>query len=313
MDLLDKNLIQYKVIQVLQHTDLLDINPKAIKIPVFNNCSDRLSNVVSSILQQSDTIPFDTQISDIAVQGDTATAYGIALAAFHRGVSVIHIEAGMRTYRAFPYPEEVYRRAISLMSFYHFCPTEAEKQNLQTEQVEGSIYVVGNTALDNLVDITPTYHNTQEILCTIHRRENWDNAWHRAIERLAKAYPEFRFTVVRHPNRQLNETEYPNLHFIDPLPHRQMAERIAASRLVITDSGGIQEEASFFKKWTLVCRDRTERECLSGIVAGIPDILDQRFNELIRKHPKAPYDCPFGDGTASKKIYGILEDDCIFI
>jgi UDP-N-acetylglucosamine 2-epimerase (non-hydrolysing) len=269
---------------------------------------NRLDSIVSSIMNN---IYFD-KIDYVMVQGDTATAFAIALSAFHRKVPVIHLEAGMRTYDIDnPYPEEFYRQCISKIASIHFTPTEYEKDFLLSEKCNGHIHVVGNTVLDNLVDISPI--DTPTVLITMHRRENHFNMpkWFGEIEKLAKENMDMEFIFPMHPSPdvQKNRNIFKNVTVKNPLEYDDMIGLISSSRIIITDSGGIQEEASFFKKKTIVCRKITERFASLGkssVLCPAPNDLKYIFNQA-KENYIVEDECPFGDGRASEKIVEILK------
>jgi UDP-N-acetylglucosamine 2-epimerase (non-hydrolysing) len=295
----ERNNIPNKVFQVRQHTDLLSGCLVDEFISVGDEGCGRLNSIVASLLPHN-----FTNLSHVLVQGDTSTAMAIALNAFNTGVKVIHLEAGLRTYdKDNPYPEEVNRRIISSLASRHYCPTEGDKQNLVNEGIIPSdIVVTGNTVLDSLVGITPSRGN--EVLVTLHRRENLENIpdWFRAIEELAMEYLEYSFIFPMHPNPKVQEHKnlLKKVQVCDPIDPYDMKERIASCALTITDSGGIQEESSFFRKVCLVCRVATERPSEFGILCPHPKVLKDAF-KTYHKY-KVTAECPFGDGYAAKRI-----------
>jgi len=245
-------------------------------------------------------------VSAVLVQGDTATCLAVGLSAFNHKVPVIHLEAGLRTYNLeHPYPEEGYRQMLSRITNIHLCPTKIAKTHLLRDSVGGEIHVVGNTVLDNLVDVESSYGD--EVLVTIHRRENHHNIddWMRELDSLDE-----NITVIRHPNPVVMSAvdKLKNVNVIDPLSHDKMVERIANCKFLITDSGGLQEEGSFFNKKVIICRETTERpEVLEhhGVLCKKPkdlsDLVDLIKNDYILDKP-----CPFGDGESAIKIMEIL-------
>tara|TARA_R110002051_G_scaffold11808_2_gene42533 strand:+ start:3755 stop:4738 length:984 start_codon:yes stop_codon:yes gene_type:complete len=293
--------VDCKVVQIGQHTSLLN-DDYDDRIQIFNR-DNRLDSIVTSVLTHSNHLYKD--ILKVIVQGDTSSAMAVALGAFHRGIPVYHIEAGLRTGdKANPCPEEVNRRIISSIASVHFCPTKKDKINLLVEGFEkDTILVTGNTAIDNLKDIQ--VGTSKEILVTMHRRENLDNLqdWFEAVEVLADLYPGYSFVCPAHPNPVVQEAAkeyFTKVKVIDPLPHSEMLERIANCHLVITDSGGIQEECSWFKKLCLVCRSVTERPSQSSILCRHSHTLVDTFK--LNHKRLVTQECPFGDGNAAKKI-----------
>lgn len=310
----DKVGIEYKTLNTGQHTDLIDED-----IPNYRNSHqmfshNRLNSIVMNSLHPSDR--FFNEITHVLVQGDTSSALGYALQAFHRKIKLIHLEAGLRTYDSEnPYPEETNRRLISQLADIHLCPTDNAYTNLTDEMITGEKYVVGNTILDGLVKYKKDCEYTDQVLVTLHRRENHNDMWKwfNEIQYIAKKYPNLQFIFPMHPNPNVQKhkgllTE-PNIIIIEPLSHDKLIQLLIKVKLVITDSGGIQEEASFFNKICLTCRITTER----------PEALDQS-TILIKHHTDLPnafehfidnyeidFECPFGDGTASRQIARLLK------
>jgi UDP-N-acetylglucosamine 2-epimerase (non-hydrolysing) len=296
-----KENLQFKLVQIGQHTSLLN-DDYDDRIAVFNK-PNRLDSIISSVLAHGEHLY--KGISTVIVQGDTSSAMAVALGAFHRNILVCHIEAGLRTYdKENPYPEETNRRIISSIASIHFCPTKRDKVHLIVEGFEkDTIVVTGNTAIDNLKNLKPK--SGKEVIITMHRRENLGdlNHWFSAIEELAQIYTQYKFVCPAHPNPlvQYHAKEiFKKVRLIQPLEHSEMLERIANCKLVITDSGGIQEECSWFKKLCFVCRLETERPCKSGVICRNSHILKDNFR---LNHKRAvTEECPFGDGNAARKI-----------
>ena len=281
---------------------------------------NRLDSVVGNILKNSDEVynDPDKKFDYVLVQGDTSSVFAIALSAFHHGKKVIHLEAGLRTYdKRNPYPEETNRRMVSSIADIHLCPTELSKQNLVDEKTEGDIHVVGNTALDNLLEYKKDYTHSDrnEVLITLHRRENhhWLHEWFLVINEIGLKYSDIDFIFPMHPNPNVQKNrEYinaPNVKIIEPIGHDDLIKHITKSRLIITDSGGIQEEASFLNRICLTCRKVTERPEAIGqstILVENPEDLFGLFDEYYNKH-QIDYVSPFGDGHSSEKIVKILK------
>lgn len=301
---------QYELLFTGQHNNLInDINPSyQIKI---NNDSNRLDSIVVSCLEQFPNKNFKA----ILVQGDTASAFACALAAFHRGIKVIYLEAGLRSYDLEnPFPEEGYRQMIARLADINLAPTDLSAENLKTERVKGEIHIVGNTVLDNLLKYSKGgYGDT--ILVTMHRRENhhWLDEWFREINQLAIDYPQYKFILPIHPNPNVKKHKdlLTNVNVIDPLTHDETINILKDCKLVITDSGGLQEESSFFNKKVIVCRKTTERP--EGIKTGhlhlckFPNKLKNLFVKL-EKDFYINQKCPYGDGYSSKKILSIINE-----
>jgi UDP-N-acetylglucosamine 2-epimerase (non-hydrolysing) len=301
---------EYKLLFTGQHEDLLkDIDVDySIK---QNTSTNRLDSIVSNCLIQ---FPNDN-FSGVLVQGDTASAFACAIAAFHRSLKIYYLEAGLRSYDfENPYPEEAYRQMISRISDVNFAPTQLSAKNLKREKVKGEVHIVGNTILDNLVEIIDvTYDNI--VLVTLHRRENhkiiYD--WFSEIEKLAKSYPQYEFILPLHPNP--NVRKYSNIlnsvKVVDPMVYEDMVNLLKKCLLIITDSGGLQEEGSFLNKKVIVCRKTTERP--EGLISGhsylckSPNQLKIIFDKL-EKNPYISTPCPYGDGNSSKLIKNILNE-----
>ena len=277
---------------------------------------NRLDSIVSkSIINFGRFFHKHPYITYVLVQGDTTSALAVALSAFHHGIKVIHLEAGLRTYdKENPYPEEVNRRIISQIADIHLCPTEESKMNLENERILGDKYVVGNTVLDNLLPYKEKCEYTNKVLVTMHRRENhhWLDQWFIAIDLLAKYYSEYEFILPLHPNPNVQKhkdfLEY--VKVIEPLPYDEMLELLIKTRLVITDSGGIQEECSFLNKKCLTCRKVTERPEAIGqstFMVAKPKELIEIFMKHIDNY-EINYNCPFGDGHSAEKIMKILKE-----
>lgn len=303
-----KNKINYKVLFVKQHSDIISFARYDYELVIENKTENRLNNILYSIYKNFN-IPKD--ITHILVQGDTATAYGLALAAFNSKIKIIHLEAGLRTYDLEnPYPEEAYRQMISRISDINLCPTENNKNNLIKEKVKGLNFVVGNTVLDNLVKIKTTYSN--KILITLHRRENHNiiDKYFDELSKIASENKELEFIFPIHPNPNVKKYQHllKNIKVIEPLEYEDLLKILANIRFAISDSGGIQEECSFLNKKVIVCRKTTERqESLEkhSFICRHPKELRNIFNK-IKVNYKVNKPCPFGDGKTSHKILDIL-------
>ena len=272
----------------------------------------------------------------VLVHGDTSTTFVTALACFYLQIPVGHVEAGLRTYNIYsPYPEEFNRQAVSIISSWHFAPTELSKQNLLKEgKAEDTIYVTGNTAIDALKTTVRKDYTHPEltwaagsrlILITAHRRENLGEPMKhmfRAIRRVCDEHPDIKAIYPIHMNPAVRETADAilggdeRIRIIEPLDVLDFHNFLARSYLVLTDSGGIQEEAPSLGKPVLVMRDTTERP--EGIRAGTlkltgtdEEVIYQNFRLLLEE--PAEYEKmstasnPYGDGFASRRIADILE------
>lgn len=282
--------------------------------------ADRLNRLDSIVHDSMNVLTnLDDRITYVLVQGDTTSALALALSAFHHRIKVIHLEAGLRTYdRENPYPEEINRRIISQIADIHLCPTQMAANNLYNEHINvKDIYVVGNTVIDNLLPYKDKCEYTNKILVTMHRRENhyWLDKWFIELEKLSIEHPEYVFILPIHPNPNVQKHKHllKNVVVIDPLPYEKMLDLLVKCRLVITDSGGLQEESCFFNKLCLTCRIVTERPeaiGLSTIMVATPEMLSPIF-EMVHNNYKIEVECPFGDGYAAEKIIRILKNNVL--
>ena len=289
---------------------------------------DQASNELASrAFAALDRVLVDESPDWLLVQGDTTTAMCAAVAAFHRGVRVGHVEAGLRTGDLTrPFPEEMNRRVVDLVADACFVPTRRAGDTLAREGVAAErIHRTGNTVVDALNEIARRDGETAEedlVLVTAHRRESFGEPLDRilrAIGRLARAFPRTRFVHVVHPNPnvldRVRASDAPeNLERIEPLDYRSFLRLLRRSRLVLSDSGGIQEEAPTFGKRVLVLREKTERP--EGIEAGFARLVgtdeERIFEEAARilsgRSDLAPPGAgnPYGDGRAAERIVSAL-------
>lgn len=277
----------------------------------------------------------------IIVQGDTTSAFIASLIGFYSGIKVAHIEAGLRTYdRTSPWPEEVNRQLISKLSDFHFAPTELSKQNLIVEGIsENAILVTGNTVVDavefsmkkiNELEIFPEslspffigkFKSKKLILVTSHRRENLGEKLDTiclAVQELVESNPDIHFVFPVHLNPQVKESvdrvfkvRKENIWLISPLSYPEFLVTMRRSYLILTDSGGLQEEAPSFQKPVLLLRANTERP--EGVESGCVKLIGvehqvivNEVNSLIRDKVKyqsmTRKENPFGDGKSSERI-----------
>lgn len=308
---MDRRGMKYKTLFTGQHTDLLKSVDVDYRLSIEDG-ENRLDSIVKSTMNG---FYWGNEITHVLVQGDTTSVLSVALSAFHHGVKVIHLEAGLRTYdRNNPYPEEMNRRIVSQIADIHLCPTQSSAQNLYNEHINiKDVYVVGNTVLDNLLSYKKDSEYTNKILVTMHRRENhhWMGRWFGEINSLAEKYPEYDFILPLHPNPNVQryKKRLKNVKVVEPMSHEELLKVLIKTRLVITDSGGIQEECSFFNKKCLTCRKVTERpEALnqSTFIVEAPQYLAGIFIQHINNYA-IDFNCPFGDGHSAEKIIDIFE------
>ena len=304
-----KVLDNYQLLFTGQHPDLLKDLKIDYKITIKDN-PNRLDQLISDCLLQFPEGDFDS----VLVQGDTASAFACAVAAFNRQKKIYYLEAGLRSYNLeHPYPEEGYRQMIARISDVNLCPTDLSRDNLISEKVNGICHVVGNTVLDNLLEYKNQCEYTNKVLVTLHRRENhhWMNEWFTELNNIAKENPDLEFILPIHPNPNVQKHKdiLTHINLIEPLNHSELLELLVKVKFVISDSGGLQEEGSFFNKKVIVCRKTTERP--EGIDTGhlymceSPKELPLLF-EIINKDYSVDSECPYGDGMSSKKVKEIL-------
>lgn len=307
--------LPFKTLFTGQH-DMLKDNVFDFKISIneIENV-DRLTTVMSSSMNGiSQILKYNKDITHVLVQGDTTSALGVAIGAFHNKVNIIHLEAGLRTYNIDnPYPEEANRQIIARISSLNLCPTEQNVSNLRGEDKYVPTYVVGNTGLDNLIGYKNKCMFGDVILVTLHRRENHDiiSQWFTEINELAKLYSNYQFILPIHPNPNVKKHAeiLTNVNVVEPLSHDDLLNLLCRSRMVISDSGGLQEECSFLGKKMIVCRKTTERPEAVDITSFMCEDPKDLYSVFIKqnKNPKPSGRCPFGDGKASVKIVDIFE------
>lgn len=312
MDAMFKRGLPYKTLFTGQHKDIV---PKGADYEL--EMTDYPGNRLDSVLKNCLSIPdhcFEG-ITHILVQGDTTSVVGLAMTALNRQIKVIHLEAGLRTFDVKnPFPEENNRMIVSTIADIHLCPTMDNATNLWDENISPvKTHIVGNTVLDNLLDYKKHCKYTNKVLVTMHRRENhyWLGQWFNEINQLSVDNPELEFIIPLHPNPNVQKFKHllPNVKIVEPLNHHDLMNLLTQVKMVITDSGGIQEECSFFNKKCLVCRKVTERPESVGLTSFMvesPKQLINSFNEHIINY-EVNISSPYGDGYSSEKICDILE------
>jgi len=305
--------LPYRVLFTGQHIDLVKSTEIDFVFKIKDNDStNRLSEIFINTLQEFEHLPLK-DISGILVQGDTTSAFAVAVAAFNHKIPVIHLEAGLRTYDAFnPYPEEFNRKSIAALATIHLCPTVSSQNNLVKEGIKENIYLVGNSVLDNLIDIPIS--TTNRVIITLHRREKHQkmDKWFKEINSLAMANPHLSFIFPAHPNPNVQKHLHilTSVNVVPPYSHNEFIKELSSCKAIITDSGGIQEEAAFFKKPCIVCRDYTERtEGLGTLAFLCPSYtnLEKIFNNSLNLN-LSDVECPYGDGKTSFKVANILKN-----
>ncbi len=324
-----------------QHRQMLDQVLHAFEVvPDFDLSimkeKQTLFDITVNILQGIRSVLEQEKPDVVLVHGDTSTTFATALACFYLQIPVGHVEAGLRTYDIYsPYPEEFNRQAVSIVAKYNFAPTPLSRDNLLREgKNESAIYVTGNTAIDALQTTVREDYTHPEldwakgsrlILLTAHRRENLGTPMHhmfRAIRRVMDEHSDVKALYPIHMNPVVRAAAAEELggcdriHIIDPLEVLDCHNIMARSYLILTDSGGIQEEAPSLGKPVLVMRDTTERP--EGINAGTlklvgtdEETIYRNFKTLLEDeaayHAMANASNPYGDGHASERIADILE------
>lgn len=301
-----------------------------------------LSEVQARILVSlSEVFKNNPDISATIVQGDTMTVLCGALTSYYNRVPVFHVEAGLRSYDIFePFPEEVMRQMTSRVTDLHFCPTEKNKQALLKEDIKEELtHVVGNTVIDALFCLSDEtlekaskfYQekgvpiNNDLVLVTAHRRENHGERIDRiikAIKDLANKHEKHSFVIPVHPNPNVRDKIYgeledvKNIYLLEPLDYPNLVYLMKHAKLILTDSGGIQEEAPSFGCPTLVMRYETERQ--EGIEAGVSTLVGADYDKIVeysekilskdRAETRLSVQNPYGDGKASQKIEKLVND-----
>ena len=294
-----------------------------------------LSSVLSASVDGLDNLIVKYQPDVILAQGDTTTVMSAGLAAFHKEVPFGHVEAGLRTYDlSKPFPEEGYRQMVQRIARWNFAPTQLAMKVLESEQLSGVAHMVGNTVIDALLhtankncSLPVKLTRNRMVLITGHRRENHGQRFRDAfgaIRELAAAFSDIDFIYPVHLNPNVKHLAYEmldgldNFQLINPLSYPEIVALMKRAYIILTDSGGIQEEAPSFRVPVLVMRDSTERQ--EGIEAGVsklvgadPKIIVKEMTRLLSD--SVAYEAmreaenPFGDGQSAKRIVKILKRD----
>ena len=319
-----------------QVLDLFEITPDYdLNMMQTGQTVDRLTGTMLSKLSEI----LETEKPDLVlVHGDTTTTFVGAYSAFLKKIPIGHVEAGLRTNNRYsPFPEEMNRQMVSRMASFHFAPTQSNKANLVQENIkEDSIYVVGNTVIDALIDVSSRPYQFKEelgsifsnnlhtILLTTHRRENFDELEniYKAINQLVNDHSNIQIVFPIHKNPEIRKKVHESfrqserVHLIEPLDYEAFVHVMKHSYLVITDSGGIQEEAPALGKPVLVARNTTERP--EGVEAGTLKLVGTSQKAIYEECNKLLLDPvayqkmgeinnPFGVGDTSEKIINIIK------
>lgn len=323
--------------QTLEYFDLnADINLDCMKQ------NQSLCEIQSRILEALNDVFMNNKIDAVIVQGDTMTVLCGALVSYYNKIPVYHVEAGLRSYDIYePFPEEIMRQMTTRVTELNFAPTEKNRQALLKEGInDKKIFVVGNTVIDALFCLSEKtlakaekFYTSQGIdindklvLITVHRRENHGERIDRildAIEFLAEQYTDHTFIIPVHPNPNVKDKIYKrlnrckNIKLLSPLEYPNLVYLMKNAKLILTDSGGIQEEAPTFGCPTLVMRYETERQ--EGIEAGVSILVGADYDKITSESEKIlskeksltrlAVQNPYGDGTSSVKIEKIISEN----
>jgi UDP-N-acetylglucosamine 2-epimerase (non-hydrolysing) len=345
----ERNYKNYKIISTGQHKDLLktywdifDIEPD-YKLDIIKN-SQNLTQLTSKAIIAIDELLTEIENSfrpDVIIsQGDTTTVMAASMVAFYKQIPFAHIEAGLRSFNLHhPFPEEFNRKVASIATNYHFAPTDISKQNLLAENIDSAkIHVVGNTVIDTLNFFIlseklnrSTFNNVQLkknslslngkklVLITCHRRENHNdlNNLIIAIDQLSNDYPDLTFVWPVHPNPNVKSkvensllSTKKNIIITPPLEYLDLLKVLQNSMIVISDSGGIQEEAPSFKVPVLILRETTERP--EAVNIGVSKLVGMDTENIISAFKQFKpifsenFMNPYGDGNSAKRIVEIL-------
>lgn len=338
--------IHSRVCVTAQHREMLDSVLTLFDIHPWKDLNimqhaQTITDITVRVLAGLKEVLREAEPDYVLVHGDTTTTFVASLAAFYEKIPVGHVEAGLRTGNIYsPYPEEMNRRLTSTLATLHFSPTAQNRGMLLKENIDpATIFVTGNTVIDALLSVVQEGYDFKDpllnqltaqkdthplLVMTCHRRENWGRPMEQifqAVGHLARRYPDHRVVYPVHMNPAIQSLaqrilgKEPNVHLIQPLDYAPFANLLAASRLILTDSGGIQEEAPALGKPILVMRTETERP--EAVAAGTVEVVGVEKEDIIREaaqlldDPKA-YTAmaqamnPYGDGNASRRIVEAL-------
>ena len=333
--------VQVDLIVTGQHLELVDGLLKFFDlVPTANlrimRKNQSIGAAAAAVLKGMDRILAKQRPDLLIVQGDTTSAFAAAASAFFHRIPVAHVEAGLRTNEKFsPFPEEINRRWISAVTDFQFAPTRCARENLLREGIApDTVYVTGNTGIDALLETVrrlettrapvPARYDRRFILVTVHRRENHGERLTeicRGISTAGELFPDIDFVLPVHPNPNVGavvRTELgakKNIHLLPPLDYVSFVSHMQHAEMILTDSGGVQEEAPVFGKPILVLRDTTERP--EGVEAGVAEMLGWQARDIVRRlselvpDPRSFFQRrstgnPYGDGLAAPRIAAVL-------
>ncbi|MBD2325441.1 UDP-N-acetylglucosamine 2-epimerase (non-hydrolyzing) [Alkalinema sp. FACHB-956] len=332
---------QTQVVLTGQHREMVDqvmdlFDLKADRDLAIMQPQQTLTDITCNALRGLEALFQSLNPSMVLVQGDTTTAFAAALAAFYQKIPVGHVEAGLRTEDIYnPFPEEANRRLVSQITQLHFAPTQLSVENLKQSGVLGEIHQTGNTVIDALLEVAQRdpacdvpgldWAQYRVILSTVHRRENWGEPLQNIAQgflKILEAYPDTALLLPLHRNPTVREPltailgSHPRVFLTEPLDYTELVGAMKRCFLLLTDSGGIQEEAPSLGKPVLVLRENTERP--EAVMAGTakligtdPDRIFQEASELLSNpiayQTMANAISPFGDGLAAQRIVQLVE------
>jgi UDP-N-acetylglucosamine 2-epimerase (non-hydrolysing) len=334
--------IKSKVILTGQHREMVEQVMQLFDIKADNDleimqAKQSLSDITCRSLQGLEVLFQQDKPDLVIVQGDTTTAFAASLAAFYHKIPVGHVEAGLRTDELYnPFPEEANRRLISQITQLHFAPTSLAVENLQRSGVLGEVHLTGNTVIDALLDVAAKqppcnipgleWEKYRVLLATVHRRENWGEPLQdiaQSFLQILDKFPDTALLLPLHRNPTVREPlqallgNHPRIFLTEPLDYAELVGAIMRSYLLLTDSGGLQEEAPSLGKPVLVLRETTERP--EAVTAGTAKLIGTNTNAIVKNaaellaNPTA-YETmanainPFGDGQASARILDIVQN-----
>lgn len=337
-----KEVFESIVVATAQHRQMMDQVLKAFDVKVdydlnVMKSNQSLAEITSNVLMQLDKVMKEVKPDIVLVHGDTTTTLAASLAAFYNQIKIGHVEAGLRTWNKYsPFPEEINRQLTDVMTDFYFAPTVNSEENLRKEQRDTkNIYVTGNTAIDalkrtisleNKSEIFVPYNSHNRIiLLTMHRRENQGEPMEHvftAIREVIETYPDVEIVYPVHLNPVIQKLaikflgDHPRIHLIEPLDVIDFHHLIVMSYMVMTDSGGIQEEAPSLGIPVLVLRDTTERP--EGVAVGtlkligteketVKEVMVELLENQEMYTKMSIAQNPYGDGEAAKKILNIIK------
>lgn len=334
--------VQVRVLATAQHRDMLDqvLNFFKIEPEIDLNImrpNQTLSTLTARILLALDKVLLREKPDAVLIQGDTTTVMTVALVCFYHHIPIGHVEAGLRTWdMKNPFPEEANRVITGELAHWHFAPTERSRENLLREGVpDTDVVVTGNTVIDALLmtaakDLEIGFDvNTKKrlVLITAHRRENFGGPFLdicRALQTLAANNPDVQFLYPVHPNPNVKDVAYkmlgacPNICLTEPLDYPPFVTAMKRAYLILSDSGGVQEEAPALGKPVLVLRDETERP--EAVEQGVVKLVGPNYDRIVRETQHLLDDrsayaemargiSPYGDGRAAERIVSVLREN----